>query len=237
MEEFLNKRIFTIYWTILLVHCCFLYWGLDYVAATKPLFVPLLLLFLLLKDRAIDKPFGKFIFYIGLFLAFFGDVLLIFINDTFFLSGMIAFMMTNLCYSISFSRLSPLRWKNSLPVFITLIMLAFVGYSLDSFLKAKMGDYRVPIIVYMCTVSLMIACAVNIAANNELRRLALRYFIPGAMIFLLENTLIALNRFHFNSDKHLYVAVMVTYALAQYLFVKGISKAYPSFETSEEHVW
>lgn len=236
MEEFLNKRIFIIYWSLLLVHCCFLYFELDYIAATKPLFVPLLLFFLMLKDRAIDKPFGKFIFYIGLFLAFFGDVLLILINDTFFLSGMIAFMMTNICYSISFSRLSPLQWKNSLPLFITLIVLAMIGYTVDNFLKNELGDYRVPIIIYMCTVSLMISFAVNIAANIQLRRLALIYFIPGAAIFLVENILIALNRFHFNSDKFIYIAVMITYAVAQYLFVKGISKAHPSFETHERYL-
>jgi uncharacterized membrane protein YhhN len=102
MEEFLNKRLLTIYWIVLLVHCTFQFFVLPYRAVTKPMLVPLLLTYLLLKDGNIGKPIGKSIFYIGLFLAFFGDVLLIIINDTFFLAGMIAFMLMNIFYSISF---------------------------------------------------------------------------------------------------------------------------------------
>jgi hypothetical protein len=69
-----------------------------------------------------------------------------------------------------------------------------------------------------------------VAGNPVYQSLAVRTFIPGAFIFLVENTLIALNRFHFNSDKNIYVAVMLTYGIAQYLLVRGIAKAYPSFE-------
>ncbi|MCW3087429.1 MAG: YhhN family protein [Sediminibacterium sp.] len=230
MEGSLNKKVLTVFWIVLLVHCVFLYLELPYVAVTKPMLTPLLLLYLLMNDRFIGRPMGKFIFYIGMFLAFFGDVLLIVITDTFFLSGMIAFMVMNICYSISFLRLNPMGFRFSFAVIFTMAFLAFSGYSICSFLADELGDYRDPIIIYIFTVSAMITTAVNVAGNPVYQSLAVRTFIPGAFIFLVENTLIALNRFHFNSDKNIYVAVMLTYGIAQYLLVRGIAKAYPSFE-------
>jgi uncharacterized membrane protein YhhN len=99
---FLQRRILGIYWLVLLVHCVFLRLGLPYVAVTKPLLVPLLLTHLLLRDNHIGRTPGKFVFYVGLLLALFGDVLLISINNTFFLSGMIIFMIVNICYAFCF---------------------------------------------------------------------------------------------------------------------------------------
>ncbi len=61
------------------------------------------LLYLLLTDKNIGKPTGKLFFDKGLTLAFFGDVFFITINDTFFLTGMIACMLMNIFYSILIS--------------------------------------------------------------------------------------------------------------------------------------
>ena len=60
----------------------------------------------------------------------------------------------------------------------------------------------------------------------QYRKVALNYFIPGAFVFLIENVLLSLNKFHFEGNKDIYLAVMVTYGVAQYLLVKGVSKAY-----------
>ncbi len=226
IEAFFQKWVLVLFWIALGIHCLFQYTLSPYVAVTKPMLVPFLLTFLLLNDNNIGNPWGKFIFYVGLFLALFGDVLLISINDTFFLSGMIIFMMMNLCYSLAFLHLNPLRRATILPLVSVLVLLCMAGYGICYFLGNSMGSYKVPIIVYMCTVSIMVLLAVNIASSDRYRAVALIYFIPGAFIFLAENTLIALNRFHYNSNKDVYVLVMITYGLAQYLFVKGIQKAY-----------
>jgi uncharacterized membrane protein YhhN len=227
MEEFLNKRILTIYWIVLLVHCVFQYFELTYRAVTKPMLVPLLLTFLLLKDGNIGKPFGKAVFYIGMFLAFFGDILLILINDTFFLSGMIAFMLMNILYSISFLYITRLNIRKIFPFLLSLIVLSFIAIAIFRALSTEMGEYSVPVLIYMCTVSLMIACSVNIATDPKHRETAFNFLIAGALVFLVENILLAFNRFHWDSNKDVYIAVMITYGTAQYLIVKGISKVYP----------
>lgn len=226
MEEFLNKRLLTIYWTVLLVHCVFQFFVLPYRAATKPMLVPLLLTYLLLKDGNIGKPIGKSIFYIGLFLALFGDVLLIIINDTFFLAGMIAFMLMNIFYSISFAYLNRPRLKSIFPFLLTIVLLTGVAIPIFGYLSPEMGDYRMPVMIYQFTLVLMVAFAVNILGNEKYRKVALQYLIPGALIFMIENILVAFNLFHWDKNKDVYIIVMLTYGTAQYLMVRGILKAY-----------
>ncbi len=223
---FFRKKILAIFWIVLLLHCLFQYLKWPYVAVTKPMLVPLLMAYLLVRDNNIGKPVGKFIFYMGMFLALFGDVLLISINDTFFLSGMIAFMLMNISYSIAFLKLTPLAPKAVLPLALTAIILFITGYWFYDFLAAEMGAYAVPVLAYMVTVSFLVLGAVNVALTPVNRPEAIRYFIPGALIFLIENVFVALNRFHFDSNKDVYIGIMFTYGLAQYLFVRGVEKAY-----------
>ncbi|MES2003361.1 MAG: lysoplasmalogenase [Bacteroidota bacterium] len=226
MEAFLYKRTLAIFWIVLLIHCLFQHFQLPYVAVTKPMLVPLLFVFILMRDQNISSPRGKFFFYIGLILAFFGDVLLIFINDTFFLSGMIAFMLMNLLYGTAFLHMNKLSIRSIVPVGITVAFLAFIGNAFYQFLGDDMGDYKIPILAYMFTISIMITLAVNVAGNNKYRKATVSYLIPGVLVFLIENVLVAANKFHFGHDKDIFVAVMLTYGLAQYLMVKGIVKAY-----------
>ena len=226
MENFLKKRTLTIYWMVLLLHCVFQFYVLPYRAATKPFLVPLLLLHLMINDNNIGQPKGKSIFYIGMFLAFFGDVLLIIINDTFFLSGMIAFMLMNLVYSAAFLCINQLQFKKILPFVFSIAMLSYLAYWFNGFLANEMGNYQMPILGYMISLSIMISCAVNIIMKEKYRAIAITWLIPGTIVFLIENMLVALNKFHWGGDKNVYVVIMFTYGLAQYLIVKGIRRIY-----------
>lgn len=223
---FLRSNIMYFFWVVLLLHCLFQYLKLPYVAVTKPLLVPLLLSYLLSKDEDIGLLAGKFIFYVGVFLALFGDVLLISINDTFFMSGMIAFMLMNLAYSVTFFLLEKPSWKRSLPVWIAAAVLVFIAVKIYSFLSNGMESYRVIVLVYTCTVLLMSLAAVTAATGRRHGKMALRYFVSGALVFLAENILVGLNRFHWGGDKDVFIIIMFTYGLAQFLFVKGIEKTY-----------
>jgi uncharacterized membrane protein YhhN len=226
MEAFLRKRVLIIYWIVLLIHCILQHYHTTYVAITKPFLLPLLILYLFLHDDNIGSPAPKFIFYIGLFLAFFGDVLLILINDTFFLSGMIAFMLMNITYSISFLLMTPIRLKKILPALLTFIALFFIGYYFYGFLKDDLGDYSMPIVAYMITLSIMVTASVNLVTNTVYQKSAIRYLVPGAIVFVIENVLVAFNKFHYNRDKDVFVIVMITYGVAQFLMVTGISDIY-----------
>lgn len=226
MKRFIHTKFLWLFWLDLLIHCVFQHYQLIYVAITKPLLVPLLMTFLFLNDEYIGSPVGKVIFYLGLFLAFFGDILLILINDTFFLSGMIAFMLMNICYSISLTYIQPVQLKRWLPLSVTGILLAAVAYIFHSRMKSELGEYAMPINIYMVTVAVMVLLAVNVVFNKEKRKIALQFLIPGVLIFLLENILVAINKFHFDHQKDIFALVMLLYGLAQFLMVMGFSKIY-----------
>lgn len=226
MKRFIHTKFLWLFWLDLLIHCVFQHYQLIYVAITKPLLVPLLMTFLFLNDEYIGSPVGKVIFYLGLFLAFFGDILLILINDTFFLSGMIAFMLMNICYSISLTYIQPVQLKRWLPLSVTGILLAGVAYVFHSMMKAELGEYAMPINLYMVTVAVMVLLAVNVVFNKEKRKIALQFLIPGVLIFLLENILVAINKFHFDHQKDIFALVMLLYGIAQFLMVMGFSKIY-----------
>ena len=223
MEKFFHKQILTIYWVVLMLSSVFLYFDLPYITITESLLVPLLLVFVLLHDNNIGRPAGKFIFYIGLILAFFGDVLQVVINnEIFFLSSLVAFMLMNICYSISF-------WSLNKPgsVFLSGILLLYVtGYVFIFFFGNEMGAYKMPVILYTCTLCAMIALAANVMSNKQHRKIAITYLLPGSIIFLIQNAILAMNLFHFGGQNRGYVFSIIPYGIAQYLMVKGMVKVY-----------
>ncbi len=224
MEKFFHKQILTIYWFVLMLSAVFLYFDLPYTAITEPLLVPILLVFVLLRDNNISKPAGKFIFYMGLILAFLGDVLQVVINnEIFFLSSLVAFMLMNICYSISFWSLN----KPGLVFLSGILLFSVTGYLFVFFFGDEMGLYKMPVIFYMCTLSAMIALAANVMSNKQHRKTAVTYLFPGAIIFFIQNAILAMNLFHFSGQNRGYVFSIIPYGIAQYLMVKGILKVYP----------
>lgn len=227
METFLYKRTLAIYWFVLFLHCFFQYLQLPFLVVTKSMLVPLLFLYVLLHDSNIGSTAGKLLFYIGLILAFLGDLLFILINDTFFLGGMIAFMLMNLFYSSSFLFIRKLSLRGMLPVLLSLAFMAFISNAFYRFLGKEMGNYQYPIFVYIITLSIMLSFAVNAAGSIQHRRAVVSYLVPGVFIFLVENVLVAVNKFHYDRNKDIVAVSMFTYGLAQYLIVKGMRKIYP----------
>ena len=112
------------------------------IVITESLLVPVLLLYVLLHDNNIGSPAGKFIFYIGLILAFFGDVLQVVINNqTFFSGSLVAFMLMNICYSISFYSLR----KPGL-LFFTIVTAFFLPVACSFILsERKWGIINLPL--------------------------------------------------------------------------------------------
>lgn len=227
MEPFLQKYTLTVYWVVLVLDCIFLYFDLPYVAVTSSLLVPLLLLYLFIKDANIGRPTGKFFFYIGLFLAFLGDVLQIAVkNEVFFFSSLIIFMLMNLCYSICFFSLNKLGLRKPFPVLATVAMLSVTGYVFVRIMGEEMGEYLIPVIVYMITLIVMVALAINVAANPQYYTVAIRYFLPGSLVFILQNAIFAFNLFGLEGNASGFIYSVIPYAIGQYLMAKGILKVY-----------
>ncbi|WP_078831595.1 lysoplasmalogenase [Sediminibacterium ginsengisoli] len=221
-----SRFILVVFWAILALHCVLLYYYIPYMAITKLLLVPTLLFYLLLKENPENSAVPRRFFYAGLGFALVGDMLLIIVNTTFFLSGMIAFILMMLCYSIFFLRLQPVRRMGIKKILITLCCYGSAAVAAYHFLAAELGKYKWPVFIYMFIIACMAAIAVNLTTSLRYGMAAMQRFVPACLVFTLSNTLLALNRFYWHGGNKVYILVMITYGVAQYLFVTGMAKCY-----------
>lgn len=219
--NFLRKNILVIFWILLVLHCGFHVFRLPFVAVSKLLLVPSLIIFLFTRKRE-DALAGINIFYlIAMLFAFIGDMLLVIINDLFFLPGIIAYIINLFLLSVFFLQLQAVSFKKLLRPIIVLLVLAAVGYFVLTFLGTKLRQYQLPVLVYIFFVSIAAALAINTTYHPKLNKTGWLFF-AGLMIFIISNGILVLNRFHFLYH-NLYIAVMLTYGCAQYLLARGVA--------------
>jgi len=87
-------------------------------------------------------------------------------------------------------------------------------------LRSALGAYQVPILFYMLFISLMASLAVHTTSNATYKNFALQTFVPGALLFVISDVLLATNKFYAHLPV-LDLGVMLTYAGAQYFLTKG----------------
>jgi uncharacterized membrane protein YhhN len=210
-----------LFWAVALVHlfCIYMNWPQQRVYS-KFILVPILMWYLF-KSPESDKPLkGMWRAYLGLFFSWVGDVLLIGEGPSFFLSGMIAFITAHVYYSLFFIQTVPVKKETAAVFYKTLIGLSVVCGVLFLLLRSALGAYQVPILLYMLFISLMASLAVHTTSNTTYKNFALQTFVPGALLFVTSDALLATNKFY----AHLPVfdlGVMLTYAGAQYFLTKG----------------
>jgi len=172
---------------------------------TKPLLCGLLLVWAWLACER--RPPG--LLMAGLVAALAGDELLGPDGSVWFIAGMGAFLVMQVCYVVGFVRLGAVdrlrerRWVIAAWALLWLVLNVVLGPSL--------GALQVPIAVYSAALTTMAACAV---ATGD-RRIGV-----GGVLFLISDTLIGLGA----ADVHVPASgflVMSTYAVAQLLIVTG----------------
>lgn len=180
----------------------------DVVAATKPLLMPALLLGLIL---GLPVRRSRLLLWGGLALVFswLGDVLLQNPGDIGFLLGMGAFGLAHVAYLALY--LAPLRTRR-VPWWGVVLGLAWWA-AMVSILAPHLGALLVPVALYGLVLGAAAVCA-----------LATRAVITvGALVFLVSDTLLALDRFlpgfAFPATD---VAIMLTYCLGQGLITAGV---------------
>jgi uncharacterized membrane protein YhhN len=145
----------------------------------------------------------------GLVAALAGDELLGGSGDGWFVAGMGAFLVMQVCYIVGFLRLGAAdgfrrrRWVPAAWALLWLVLQVVLGPSL--------GALQVPIAVYSAALTTMAACAV---ATGD-RRIGV-----GGVAFLISDLLIGLGAADLDVPASGFL-VMSTYALAQLLIVTG----------------
>lgn len=156
----------------------------------------------------------------GLACSLVGDVFLM-LPGNFFIPGLVSFLLAHLCYIVLFRRDAP--W---LPSRIALAAtLGLAGAMFAYLLPTLPGALRLPVAAYAIVIALMAAQAIGRAIVH--RDAASAAVAAGAMVFMLSDTLLAINRFS-NPLPMAQFWVLATYYLAQCLIAHNARPGLPA---------
>ncbi|RXK57696.1 lysoplasmalogenase [Lacibacter luteus] len=182
---------------------------------TKPLLMPLLMIGFYLSSAQRNNGLF-FLIFAALFFSWGGDVLLQ--MEGMFIPGLVSFLLAHIFYIIYFVKTGKnkkglVQQKPLLAIPVLLYILLFL-WLLFPYLDAL----KIPVTVYGITIGSMLLLALN--TKQKLHTKTASLFITGALLFVLSDSVLAVNLFAY---KHLALSlvVMITYAAAQYLIVKG----------------
>lgn len=186
---------------------------------SKP-FIVIILMAWIYSATKLPKPFHKNIFA-GLVCAWLGDVLLMFqeVKSSFFLFGLIAFLLCHLFYIRAFLldyklKKSP---KNPFLIWAFIVFTAFCA-GLFIYLRPHLGNMQYPVLIYAVIISVMAIMAVSRFGHVNLFSFEIIFY--GAVLFLFSDSILAYNKF-VEPLPNAGLIIMASYMIAQYLIVLG----------------
>lgn len=192
----------------------------------KAMIIPALMLYYHSRVKKSYSTFHRLVMT-GLFFSWLGDVLLQFSNkrvelyfsaETYFLFGLAAFLLTQVFYSLAFIQPKGLNTVFNKRIYQLLLVLAYGGL-LIWFLYNKIDqEYKLPVILYAIVIHVMLITALN--RYGKVNGVSFMLVGIGAMLFVLSDSMIAVNRFYHSFD-FARIFIMVSYVIAQYLIVIG----------------
>ncbi len=202
--------------TYILIACIYLIFSRDIPYPIHPLIkaLPILFLsFLLLYSSAPNpsKRYPIFIFGVGMLASAAGDITLSLRFSNSFVSGLGFFLLAHIFYSLSFyllPRTTVTQCKVLLFIVLayTVVMATIILHHTETLI--------VPVTIYLLVISLMTMLAALQSMNKSI-------LFSGAMLFMISDTFIALNKFVV-SVPHSGLIVMLTYYTAQGLLTAGM---------------
>lgn len=166
-------------------------------------------------------------FVVPVLMAFFfswlGDIFLMFSgkNELFFFAGVGGFFCAQITYIYTFSTFSEIGGKGYLqknPLLI-IVFLAYVAGILILLFPGLEGMMKPIIVVYALSLMGMSMMALN--RMGRVGRSSFLWVFTGSILFLLSDSMIALNKFY----SEFWLAgfwIMITYIAAQYLIMRGL---------------
>jgi len=184
---------------------------------SKPLLLITLGAYFILNSR--QSP-GVFLrpMIAALFFSWLGDVLLLFDNrdPVFFLLGLSSFLIAHISYILFFAAI---RQREQIKNRFILLLPVAVYYGLLMYiLVPNLGSMDLPVRLYGAVICVMLVLALHLPRITP--RPAGLWLIGGAVLFVISDSLLALNKFY-RPFEGAGLAVMSTYGLAQLLLVKG----------------
>lgn len=180
------------------------------------IFKPLIILSLLfLYVFSLPKRLKWYV--IALEFSFFGDVLLMFSGELFFIAGLVSFLMTHILFiKIVLNRIQKTSMSkvvfSSIPFFIVFSLLIFN-------LKDSLNEMLYPVIIYGLMISMFGVVSLIDFLNAKSKKSLL--MLSGAVMFMISDAVLAIDKFYF--EEHINkIVIMFTYVLAQYLIYRSM---------------
>lgn len=187
------------------------------VFVTKPLIMISIMVFYFFQTQN-QRNFQDKLMLIAFFFSLLGDTFLMIKGEKYFMFGLGSFLITHLFYIFVFS-----RNKLKMNLLTRISFLIFSGIMLLILKDNVNKSLLIPIIIYMITITIMAISASERNSNPDSYRLVLM----GAILFVLSDTLIAIDRFVVPIPFQTFL-IMGTYVLAQYLIAVGFLKRNPT---------
>jgi uncharacterized membrane protein YhhN len=222
-----HQYLLLFYWVALLAYCYCIYEGkTDYQWLAKGALMPLLILYYIVNASRRHHLRSRILTVTALVFAWAGDIVLLQEGEQYFIIGLVLFLLMHLVYIIYFFRVHKLfPIKDTLILGLPLLLVAIYDAVLMSQLleDSQAQQLKVPLFAYMAVLSLMLVAACNILDSKKSKSLAFQYFIPGAVLFIVSDSLLGLNKFIW-AEQIVGIPVILTYGYAQQLIVHGFIK-------------
>lgn len=184
----------------------------------KALIIPVLMLLFIINIRPAGNRSHQMII-LALIFAWCGDILLGVPKESadLFVPGLVSFLLAHVMYLSVFFRTPGENFIIRKRTYF-LVPVAIYGILLLYILFDRLGDMKLPVIIYTLVILTMVSSAMNrygkVNSNSWLLVMA------GAILFLLSDSGIAIDKF-LKPLPGAQVMIMSTYVLAQYLIVTG----------------
>ena len=128
---------------------------------------------------------------LGLLLSFGGDVALMFESSKAFLIGLVLFLLGHLVYATVLTIPNGFHPQD----LITAIALLAIAVPLYRYLKPGLGSMKGPVIGYILVICFMVNRAASVFFGTAFTTTQARLTTLGAILFMLSDIVLALNRF------------------------------------------
>jgi uncharacterized membrane protein YhhN len=189
----------------------------------KPLLMPLLGLYYFAESKQ-----GKFkpnnLLLVSLVFSWLGDVFLMYQvhNELYFMLGLGSFLVAHILYILCYLKLSDQSEvdKDKRPRLARYdFFLLLIWFALISVLLPVLDEMKIPVILYSMTITGMALAALH--RYQKTTRTSFWMVMLGALIFMLSDSVIAINMF-LEPITYAGILIMVTYIAGQVFIVKGL---------------
>jgi uncharacterized membrane protein YhhN len=141
----------------------------------------------------LPHPLASFFYFmlIGLICCMAGDICLVFPQKGMFLTGLVAFLVGHIWYTVAFfytASIHQLVWIGFLVVLLT-------GGWIFFWLKPHLGYMKLPVLLYILVISLMVCGAWTVIGDANLPRSGRILVFAGAVLFYFSDLFVARQRF------------------------------------------